>query len=179
MDDYRDDEAKHHDDENRDGEEKPRMPVVVTMNNKEQRFYDKLRRQLREKIDAYRDKLGSDTADYLLLLPDLFVLFVRLARDRRVSSEAKVIAGIVLAYIISPIDIIPDMVFGLGWVDDVILAVYALKRILVDTDQEVLLEHWTGDADLLEKVQEIIGKADQIVGSRVVNAIRRTLSKRK
>lgn len=56
-------------------------PVVVSMNSKEQRFYDKIRRQLRDKLNEYRDKLGERTADYLLLLPDLFVLFVRLARD--------------------------------------------------------------------------------------------------
>lgn len=173
MTDYRDGETTNVRDQDN------HVPVVVTMNNKEQRFYDKLRRQLKDKINQYRDKLGESTADYLLLLPDLFVLFVRLARDIRVSKQSKVVSGIVLAYLISPIDLIPDMIFGLGWVDDVVLAVYALKRILLDTDQEILLEHWTGEADLLDKVQEIIGKADSLVGSRVVNAIRRTLSKRK
>jgi len=165
-----------------DGNEKqdnPNVPVVVSMNRKEQRFYDKLRRQLRDKLNDYRDKLGERTADYLLLLPDLFVLFVRLARDSRVPKETKIVAGITIAYFISPIDLIPDMMFGLGWLDDLVLAVYALKRVLLDVDQEIVLEHWTGDADLLEKVQEIVEKADSPVGSRVVNAIKRTLSKEK
>lgn len=154
-------------------------PVVVSMNSKEQRFYDKIRRQLRDKLNEYRDKLGERTADYLLLLPDLFVLFVRLARDERVPKEPKIVAGITIAYLISPIDIIPDMIVGLGWLDDLVLAVYALKRVLLDVDQEIILEHWTGDDDLLEKVQEIVEKADSLVGSRVVNAIRQILAKRK
>lgn len=177
MTEYRDDGFQNND-ENKKSEES-HVPVVVTMNRKEQRFYDKVRRQLRDKLNEYRHKLGDRTADYLLLLPDLFVLFVRLARDKRVPKEPKVVAGITLAYLISPIDIIPDVIFGVGWVDDVVLAVYAIKRIIVDVDQEIVLEHWTGDADLLEKVQEIIEKADDLVGSRVVNAIKRTLDKRK
>ena len=155
------------------------VPVVVKMNAKEQRFYDRLRRQLRDKLDEYRLKLGNRTVDYLLLLPDLFVLFVRLAKDKRVPVEAKAIAGIALVYIMSPIDIVPDVFFGIGFVDDVVLAVYALKKVLVDVDQDIVLEHWTGEADLLEKVQEIVARADELVGSRVVNAIRKQLRKRK
>lgn len=169
----------HRENGENDERETSHPPVVVSMNRKEQRFYDKIRRQLRDKLNEYRDKLGERTADYLLLLPDLFVLFVRLARDTRVPKEPKIVAGIAIAYLISPIDLIPDMVVGLGWLDDLILAVYALKRVLLDVDQDIILEHWTGDGDLLEKVQEIVEKADSLVGSRVVNAIRKILAKRK
>lgn len=154
------------------------MPVVVKLNAREQRFYDKIRKQFRNKMNDLREKLGDRTTEYVLLLPDLFVLFVRLARDDRVPQGSKIIAGVALAYLISPIDLIPDMIFGLGWLDDVILAVYAVKRLLIDVDQAIIEEHWTGEADLLVQVQEVVEKADSLVGSRIVNAIRRTLRRR-
>lgn len=153
-------------------------PVVVPMKRKEQRFYDRLRQQLHEKMDAYREKLGERAFEYLMLLPDLFVLFIRLARDKRVTNEAKVVAGIALAYMMSPIDLIPDLVALLGYMDDVVLAVYALKRILLDVDQAVVLEHWTGDRQLLKKLQAVLQEADKLVGSRVARAIRRRIFKR-
>lgn len=43
------------------------------------------------------------------------------ARDPRVPATAKVVAGIVAAYALSPIDLIPDFIPILGYLDDVIL----------------------------------------------------------
>lgn len=43
------------------------------------------------------------------------------ARDPRVPLPAKLLAGLVAAYALSPIDLIPDFVPVLGYLDDVIL----------------------------------------------------------
>lgn len=43
------------------------------------------------------------------------------ARDPRVSWLAKAIAGIVAAYALSPIDLIPDFIPVLGLLDDVLI----------------------------------------------------------
>ncbi|HEX6590061.1 MAG TPA: DUF1232 domain-containing protein [Longimicrobiales bacterium] len=43
------------------------------------------------------------------------------ARDPRVSWCAKVVAGVVAAYALSPIDLIPDFVPVLGYLDDLLL----------------------------------------------------------
>jgi uncharacterized membrane protein YkvA (DUF1232 family) len=43
------------------------------------------------------------------------------ARDPRVPWYAKVVAGMVAAYALSPIDLIPDFVPVLGYVDDLII----------------------------------------------------------
>jgi uncharacterized membrane protein YkvA (DUF1232 family) len=51
---------------------------------------------------------------------DVFALYLGL-RDPRVPWAAKVLAGLVVAYALSPIDLIPDFVPALGYLDDVIL----------------------------------------------------------
>ena len=43
------------------------------------------------------------------------------ARDRRVPWYARAVAGLVAAYAFSPIDLIPDFVPVLGYLDDIVL----------------------------------------------------------
>jgi len=54
-----------------------------------------------------------------------------------------------MAYIVMPIDIIPDFIPFFGEIDDLYLLVLALQRLVSNAGQRVLLEHWTGNpADL-------------------------------
>jgi len=69
---------------------------------------------------------------------DAFALYLGL-RDPRVPWAAKVLAGLVVAYALSPIDLIPDFVPVLGYLDDVILlplgilvAIALIPRPVVD-----------------------------------------------
>lgn len=43
------------------------------------------------------------------------------ARDPRVAWHAKAVAGLVAAYALSPVDLIPDFVPVLGYLDDIII----------------------------------------------------------
>lgn len=43
------------------------------------------------------------------------------ARDPRVPTHAKIVAGAVAAYALSPIDLIPDFIPVLGFVDDLLI----------------------------------------------------------
>lgn len=51
---------------------------------------------------------------------DVVALWIA-ARDPRTPLAAKVVAGAVAAYALSPIDLIPDFIPVLGYLDDVIL----------------------------------------------------------
>jgi uncharacterized membrane protein YkvA (DUF1232 family) len=54
------------------------------------------------------------------LKQDVVALWIA-ARDRRVPALAKVVAGAVAAYALSPIDLIPDFMPVLGYLDDVVI----------------------------------------------------------
>jgi len=152
------------------------IPVVLP--EKHQRFYDKLR----EKIEAFiKDKGVNETAaSYILLAPDLFVLLARLMLDKRVSVQSKAIAGVAVAYFITPVDFIPEVIVGgFGLLDDVILAVYALRRILADADEAVVREHWNGQDDLLGVITKVVKSADDLVGKKIVKKLEETLFRKK
>ena len=63
---------------------------------------------------------------------DVIALYVA-ARDPRTPVIAKVVAGLVAAYALSPIDLIPDFIPVLGQVDDLIivpLGIIAVVRLI-------------------------------------------------
>ena len=63
------------------------------------------------------------------------------ARDPRVPGYAKILAAVVAAYALSPIDLIPDFIPVLGYVDDLILVplgiLIAVKLIPADIFAEL------------------------------------------
>ncbi|UYY98252.1 YkvA family protein [Peribacillus frigoritolerans] len=75
----------------------------------------------------------------------IFILYFA-CKDKRVPWHAKVFTACVVAYAFSPIDLIPDFIPILGYLDDVILVpigiMIALKMIpkSVLTDCEVMAE---------------------------------------
>lgn len=78
-------------------------------------------------------------AKFKALHAELYTLYLA-CRDRRVPWYAKVFVVIVIAYALSPIDIIPDFIPVLGYLDDLILipiGIYlALKMIPAEVKDE-------------------------------------------
>jgi uncharacterized membrane protein YkvA (DUF1232 family) len=122
---------------------------------------DDVYRNLREKVACYTGAY----ADYVLLVPDLFLLITRLMLDPRVEGRHKVYMGAALAYVISPIDLMTERRFGaLGYLDDLVVIVAALNILVNEADRAVVLEHWSGKEDLLATLQKVLGQADDLVG---------------
>lgn len=84
------------------------------------------------------------------LVPNLVVLFRGLIRDRRVPRRSKVWLWVAIAWIASPVDLIPEFVPVLGALDDAIVALLALRHLLRHADPAVVADHWRGDPATLE-----------------------------
>jgi uncharacterized membrane protein YkvA (DUF1232 family) len=88
---------------------------------------------------------------YIRQLPQYVKLLGGLATDPRVSMIDKMFVLGAIAYIIMPLDLIPDFIPFLGEVDDVYLLMLALQRLIANAGRPVLLDHWGGDpADLAD-----------------------------
>jgi uncharacterized membrane protein YkvA (DUF1232 family) len=133
-----------------------------------QRFYDKVRRNIREYLEK-KGSLAGKSGEYLLLVPDMFMLLWRLINDPRVNSKNKVLLGSGLAYYLFPLDIMPEGFLGpIGYIDDLVFGVYLLNKMLTDTDAEILREHWSGSEDVLATIQNVLNAADNLVGSDIL-----------
>lgn len=104
-------------------------------------------------------------------IPNFVKLLGRLATDSRVSAVDKGILLATIAYIASPIDLIPDFIVGLGQLDDLYLLALALDRLLNNAGEEVLLDHWDGDPANLDRAISMLDKA----GAMLPEPIRRML----
>lgn len=82
---------------------------------------------------------------YLAQLPKFLGLLWGLIRDHRVSMWDKLLVGGAIAYIVSPVDMIPDFIPFLGEVDDLFVLVLAIRRLIDNAGRSVLLSHWRGD----------------------------------
>ncbi len=149
-----------------EGEDK----ITLDLTARERRFYDRVRSMV------VRNEPGSKSGirDLVLLLPDLTVLLIRLMRDDRVPIGAKVLAAFGVAYVLSPIDIIPDILFApIALLDDLFVVTAALSRILNGVHPDVVRFHWSGKGDVIKLVHRLTHWAETQVVSKVPKFFRK------
>ena len=81
----------------------------------------------------------------------------RLLRDPRVPRRAKVALALLVPYLASPIDLIPDFIPVLGHVDDALLVALALRYVVRKTGRSVVEELWPGSERGLRAVLALAG----------------------
>lgn len=112
---------------------------------------------------AERGAARSTLRELAMFLPNFVILLKRLVQDPRVPRKSKLILGATLVYLVSPIDVIPDFVPGLGQLDDLIVVLLALHSILNRVDDEVVIEHWPGREDVIRIVRAGLAAAAQVL----------------
>ena len=65
---------------------------------------------------------------------------------------------LLLAYLLSPVDLVPDVVPVLGYADDVVVVALALRSVVRRAGAEALARHWPGDAAGLAVVSRLAGR---------------------
>ena len=144
-------------------------PITIELNPREQRFYDRIR-ALVVKQEPGRP---SGLRDILLLLPDLAVLLFRLSRDPRVPVGGKAIALMGAAYLLSPLDLIPEILGPIGFADDLLVAAACLSRLLNYVHPDVVRAHWSGQGDALDAIHRVTQWSEDLVVVRLPSFIKK------
>jgi len=107
-------------------------------------------------------------------LPNYLRLLGGLLADPRVAIVDKALVGGAIAYILLPIDVIPDFIPFIGQVDDVFLLVTALKRLISNAGRRVVQQYWKGDeADLEDlNLERVLAAAAFFLPSRIRRRLR-------
>jgi uncharacterized membrane protein YkvA (DUF1232 family) len=105
--------------------------------------------------------------DLLLALPRLGRMLISLATDRDVPTAAKVVLAAMAVYLVSPIDLVPDFIPWLGYLDDVILAAVVVDGMLNFIDRPLLLRYWPGTPASLERVAAVARRLARWVPNRI------------
>jgi uncharacterized membrane protein YkvA (DUF1232 family) len=104
-----------------------------------------IRRPFSARVESPRKQARTTVARTIARIPSYVRLLVGTLRDSRVSRIDRALVVASIAYVLSPLDFIPDVIPFLGQVDDVFLIALALTRLFDQAPREVVLEHWDHD----------------------------------
>lgn len=131
-------------------------------------------RKLRMKVDEYLAKHPHiEFARYMAAVPDVFYLLIRLMMDTQVPPSAKVKLGSAVLYYISPLDLVPDFIPVVGWMDDLVVGVTLLNRALNDIDPAIVDNYWLGEDKVYDFIKSVLDKGDKLVGTKIWNKIKK------
>ena len=99
----------------------------------------------------------TTTRDLLRLIPDVVRLTKRLASDPTVPRATRVWLGILLAYLLFPIDLIPDFIPVIGYADDVLITALVLRKATQSAGTEAIERHWPGTPEGLRALKRLVG----------------------
>ena len=100
---------------------------------------------------------GASVREILAVIPDLLRLLRSLITDASIPTDVRVVLIGLLAWIVSPIDLIPEFIPGLGPLDDVIVAIVALRYVRRRIGVEELRRRWSGTTDGFSLLLRVIG----------------------
>lgn len=90
---------------------------------------------------------GSTLREAARVLPDTVRLVHRLARDKSLGAGVRIRLWLLLAYLASPIDVVPDFIPIIGYADDVIITSVVLRGVIKRAGSQAVRDHWPGSPD--------------------------------
>ena len=94
--------------------------------------------------------------DALRLLPDIVRLVRRLVADRSIPRRTRWLVWILLVYLVSPIDLIPDFIPVVGYADDAIITSLVLRHVIRTAGMAKVAELWPGTPEGLDALQRLL-----------------------
>ena len=101
---------------------------------------------------------GGLLRESLRLLPDLLRLLPRLAADRTLPRGVRVRLALLLAYLASPIDLMPDFIPVIGYADDAIIVAAVLRSVAHRAGIAAVQRHWPGTSDGFAALCRLTGR---------------------
>lgn len=92
----------------------------------------------------------------LRLLPSIVVLVRSLLADPTTPRSVRWALGFLVVYILSPIDLLPEFLPGIGPLDDIIVAALVLRWVGRRLGREALAAHWSGTPESLRLLERLL-----------------------
>jgi uncharacterized membrane protein YkvA (DUF1232 family) len=134
--------------------------------------------KLREKIKNNVGKISENKSlpEVLLFAPDIFYLLINLMKDPEIPKSKKIKLGAVVAYFVTPFDMLPEALIGLfGYIDDIALSAFILNDLVNGVNPELIKKHWPGEENILDVIQKILSDSDKFINKNIVNRLKKLI----
>lgn len=87
---------------------------------------------------------GVAAREVIGVIPDVLRLIRSIVTDGRAPFDVRLTLVLLLAWIVSPVDLIPEFIPGLGPLDDVVVAIVAMRYVRRRLGTDELRRRWVG-----------------------------------
>jgi uncharacterized membrane protein YkvA (DUF1232 family) len=141
-------------------------------------YYDRLREKVLHGVQRHGGRYSEAAVEALLLVPDVFILLVRLTLDKEVPKPARALIGGALAYFVLPTDLLPEALLGAGgYLDDLVLAAAVISQTFGGELEPYARKHWSGSHELGKVLGQITETAHHLLGDRTYARLQRLLAR--
>jgi len=100
---------------------------------------------------------GVPTRELLGVVPDLLRLTRSVVTDGAVPVDVRMVVVGALVWVLSPIDPVPEFIPVIGWMDEVIITVLALRYVRYRLGVADLRERWQGSEEGFAMLTTVMG----------------------
>ena len=123
-------------------------------------FYD----TLIENLDGY----DGEYAYFINCGPNLFNLLCNLLSQKEINREMRLEISAAIAYYVAPDDIIPEEIYGpYGYIDDIFIAVYVLRKVAKEFGYDFLQNLWTHDTNVKDVMDDCYDNSLDLLEDKV------------
>ena len=119
---------------------------------------------LRENLNSFEE----DYAPFIDCGPNLFVLLCDILDNKQINRQSRLEIGAAISYFVVPNDVIPEEIYGpYGYVDDIFVSVFVLRKIAEKYGYELIQETWHNENDVKEVMDECYNKSLELLEDKV------------
>lgn len=121
--------------------------------------------------DTLRENLNSFDGDYAPFIecgPNLFTLLCDILDYNKLNKKSRLEINSAIAYYVVPNDVIPEEIYGpYGYIDDIFVSTYVLKRIANEYGYEFLQDIWKSNSNVKEVIEYCYNNSLELLEDKV------------
>lgn len=122
---------------------------------------------LLENLENY----DGEYASFIDCGPNLFKLLCDLL-DEDIDRESRLEINAAISYYVVPMDVVPEQIYGpYGYIDDIFISSYVLKKIAEKYSYDLLQEVWENDSDIEAVIDDCYEKSFDVLEDEQIEAI--------
>ena len=125
--------------------------------------------------DTLRENLSSFEGYYASFIdcgPNLFSLLCNILDDKLINTQLRLEISAAVAYYVIPNDVIPEEIYGpYGYIDDIFIAVFVLRKVADKFGYEFLEKYWDHDEDLKKIMDNCYDNSLELLGDKTYSIL--------
>ena len=127
--------------------------------------------EFKDFYDTLIENLNSFEGDYASFIdcgPNLFNLLCDLLSQKEIKKDMRLEISAAIAYYVAPDDVIPEEIYGpYGYIDDIFISVYILRKVADEFGYEYLQNLWKHDSNVKEIMDDCYDNSLELLEDKV------------